>query len=315
MKWAPGIIIIYMLAALTWWTFLLYSKNDTIYQQQLLIFEATQIQDTAQIDTATKQYIRQKQMIMGEGIVFALALVGGLFFLWKTYLKSIKNAEGQKNFLLSVTHELKTPIASIKLAFETIKKHQLKPELNHSIASNGVLEVDRLHRQVENILTATSIDRQYYTNRSKTNLEELLQHIIKRREYTPNKDRVTYQATQTNKGNFSFKVDIIGVSKIADNLLSNALKYSHQKVSLEIKQLSKTIQIIVRDNGPGIPLQERKNVLKRFYRIGNEETRNSKGTGLGLYIVKHIVQQNKGKLTIESNTPTGSIVTAELSIK
>ncbi len=313
MKWAPWIIVVYMLAALCWWTYLLYSKNEVIYQQQMAIMLLQNNQDQANIAMIQDDYLRQKTMIVGEGIVFGIALISGIAFLYAAYRKTLKYSQRQNNFLLSVTHELKSPLASIKLAFETIKKRALKVEQNQMISENGITEVDRLHDQVENILMATSIDQQYTVQLQETTLTSLIEEIKIKRHNRPMENRITYSFDGNQ--NSSFKVDMHGCFLICDNLLGNALKYSQEDVTLNLKKNSDSLEIRVSDHGPGIEEKEHKNIFSRFYRIGNEETRRSKGTGLGLYIVKRIVDKNNGSIQLANNTPTGTIFTIEIQTK
>lgn len=305
--------MIYMLAALCWWTFLLYSKNQIIHDQQIALLSLTESVDTNTLANVQDEYHRQKRMIIGEGIVFGLALIAGVSFLYGAYKKTLIYSQRQNNFLLSITHELKTPLASIKLAFETIKKRKLKPEQNASISSDGIVEVDRLHKQVENILTATSIDQSYVPQFEKSNLKDLLNEIIQNRKLRPDEERVSYEMDGDLKK--EFYTDIYGCLLVTENLLGNALKYSEEDVYLRLKLKKKNIVISVIDRGIGIDDLETKNIFKRFYRIGNEETRKSKGTGLGLYIVQRIVEKNKGQVTIEKNTPKGTIFNVEIGIK
>lgn len=315
MKWAPWVIILYMLAALCWWTYLLYNKNEVIFQQQEAIFYLTDEQNEAYRDQVKGTYERQKMMIIGEGAVFTLALISGLFFLWVGYRRNIKNSESQNNFLLSVTHELKSPLASIKLAFETIKKRNLSFEQNSTISENGIYEVDRLHRQVENILSVNAIEQRYFVKHVETTAVELLKLIQTNRMYAPGEDRVHYSILgERSESLKKINIDMEGVMRIADNLINNAIKYSQEEVICEIEILDDTFVISVKDTGEGIPTEERKQIFKRFYRIGNEETRSHKGTGLGLYIVKTITDKNNGDIYITDNSPKGSVFRAELKM-
>ncbi len=315
MKWAPWVIILYMLAALCWWTYLLYNKNEIIFQQQEAIFYLSDEQNQAFRAEVKDTYERQKIMIISEGIVFTLALISGLFFLWVGYRKNLKNSENQNNFLLSVTHELKSPLASIKLAFETIKKRNLNFEQNSAISENGIYEVDRLHRQVENILSVNAIEQRYFVNHVETTVPELINLIQTSRMYAPGESRVTYSILgEQSESPKKIHIDMEGVQRIADNLINNALKYSQDEVACSFEIVEDSFIIRVKDTGEGIPKEERKHIFKRFYRIGNEETRSHKGTGLGLYIVKTITQKNKGDISISDNTPKGSIFTAELKM-
>ena len=273
----------------------------------------TELSEPSKNDALEAEHKKQKLMIIGEGIVFGFALIVGVSYLWIIYRKDLKNTEKQNNFLLAVTHELKSPLASIKLAFETIKKRNLQREQYQTISTNGIVEVDRLHKQLENILDATSIDQKYYIHKSTVNLFELVEFIKNQRLNSIGESRVEYTILNEMPG-VDFEIDIDGVMKICKNLIENAIKYSDEKVQVIFQQLNDLLIIKVIDDGNGIPEEEKVNIFRRFYRIGNEETRNSEGTGLGLFIVKQIVKKNDGRISLHNNQPKGSIFTVELKL-
>lgn len=303
-----------MLAALCWWTYLLYSKNEIIYNQQQSIYIITGIEESEALTDLEEEHYRQRNMIIAEGFVFGLALIVGITLMWIIYKRDLKNTERQNNFLLAVTHELKSPLASIKLALETIKKRDLSRNQNLIISDNGITEVDRLHKQLDNILDATSIDHKYTVEKHTTTLVELLNYIKHQRSSTLDEGRVTYTVTTEDTQGRSIDIDINGVLKIAKNLIENALKYSESHVEVKLSLVDRTFRLTVSDEGPGIAPNEKQAIFKRFYRVGSEETRKSTGTGLGLFIVKQIVDKNQGKVTIQDNTPSGSVFQVELNI-
>jgi signal transduction histidine kinase len=314
MKFAPFVIVLYMLAALCWWTYLLYSKNEIIYNQQQSIYIITGIEESEALTTLEEEHYRQRNMIIAEGFVFGLALIVGITLMWIIYKRDLKNTERQNNFLLAVTHELKSPLASIKLALETIKKRDLSRNQNLIISDNGITEVDRLHKQLDNILDATSIDHKYNVEKHTTTLVESLNYIKHQRSATLDEGRVTYTVTTEDTQGRSIDIDINGVLKIAKNLIENALKYSESHVEVKLSLKDKIFRLTVSDEGPGIAPNEKQAIFKRFYRVGSEETRKSTGTGLGLFIVKQIVDKNQGKVTIQDNTPSGSVFQVEMNI-
>ncbi len=303
-----------MLAALCWWTYLLYSKNEIIYNQQQSIYIITGIEESEALTTLEEEHYRQRNMIIAEGFVFGLALIVGITLMWIIYKRDLKNTERQNNFLLAVTHELKSPLASIKLALETIKKRDLSRNQNLIISDNGITEVDRLHKQLDNILDATSIDHKYTVEKHTTTLVELLNYIKHQRSSTLDEGRVAYTVTTEDTQGRSIDIDINGVLKITKNLIENALKYSESHVEVKLSLVDRIFRLTVSDEGPGIAPNEKQAIFKRFYRVGSEETRKSTGTGLGLFIVKQIVDKNQGKVTIQDNTPSGSVFQVELNI-
>ena len=302
-----------MLAALCWWTYLLYCKNQVIHDQQVAIISLTNGNDTVALNEIKNELNRQNRMIISEGFVFGLALVAGITFLYAAYRKTLIFSQRQNNFLLSITHELKTPLASIKLAFETIKKRKLKPEQNADISSSGIVEVDRLHKQVENILTATSIDQSYEPQYQECSLSTILDELKNNRKLRPDEERVKYEIA--GDSDELFKADVYGFYLICENLIGNALKYSEDDINVLLNKNKSKLSVIVSDTGIGIDESEQKNIFKRFYRVGNEETRRSKGTGLGLFLVHKIVDKNKGSIKIEKNQPKGSIFHIKMPTK
>jgi len=149
------LIIGYMLLAFGWWSVLLLRKNEEAHDAQVELF-ALQMAVQREIDKpadfrATEAYYdlaesfrRQQNMIIGESVLLVLSFMGGLFLLFRSLRKEISAAEQQRNFLLSITHELKSPLAGIRLILETFqKRRELKPEIQQKLSTNALVETDR----------------------------------------------------------------------------------------------------------------------------------------------------------------------------
>jgi len=248
-------------------------------------------------------------MIIGEGSVFIVVFLLGAYNLHTSINKERRLQEQKRNFLLSVTHELKSPLASIKLYMETIQKRKLDHSQIIDFTGKCLLDVDRLNDMVENMLLASKIDNRSYTfPKEQFNLSILVDSVVNR--------------LQINKCDFSQqlinaeiepKVEITGdkfaLTSVVTNLIENAVKYSQPCAEVNVKLFRKDGQVylMVADQGIGIADNEKNRIFDKFYRVGSEDTRNTKGTGLGLYIVKQVLDKHEASIRVKDNIPEGSV--------
>lgn len=317
MKYLSYGVMYYMLLALIWWTILLSKNNTKLYDQKKALIE-WQYKDNIQLLTAQnklvdKEFTKNKYMIIGEGLVFGLSLIFGIWMLQKAYNKELESATKQKNFLLSVTHELKSPIASIHLITETLLKRKLPHEKVIELHNSIISESRRLEKLVNNILMATKLDHDYRYHFQPCSMDELVYHCVQRikLQYPLANININYGYEE-----IFFDADKEATESIITNLIENSIKYSTEipKVEINMDQNNDKVILRVSDEGVGIPDTEKDQVKNQFYRIGNEETRKSKGTGLGLYIVNKIVVAHQGKFTIQDNKPKGTIAIISLPL-
>jgi len=273
-------IIIYAVAELIWWGYMLVTLQP---------------QRTA--------------MILGEGSMFVIVFTVGAISLHKSIKKERRLQEQKKNFLMSVTHELKSPLASIKLLLQTIQKRDLTKQQVHDFINKSLLDIERLDDMVENMLLASKIDNRSYTfPKAQFNLSALVDNIVNRLQL--NKCDLTQQLINAE---IEPKIEITGdkfaLTSVVTNLIENAIKYSGPCEVVDVKLFSRDNKIFleVADHGIGIADAEKHRIFERFYRVGSEETRNTKGTGLGLYIVKEVLNQHAASISVKDNDPTGSI--------
>lgn len=273
-------LIIYAVAELTWWAYLLVKTMPS-----------------------------SLAMIMGEGSVFIVVFFVGAYSLHRSINRQRKLQEQKKNFLLSVTHELKSPLASIKILLQTIQKRDLTKEQVLDFIGKSLRDIERLDDMVENMLLASKIDNRSYTfPKDRFNLSVLVDSIVNRLQI--NKCEGTQQIINAE---IEPKVEITGdkfaLTSVVTNLIENAIKYSGPCETVEVKLFSKEGKVYfeVADHGIGIADQEKSRIFDRFYRVGSEETRNTKGTGLGLFIVKEVLDHHQASIKVKDNRPAGSI--------
>lgn len=310
-------VITYVLVAGSWWACLLCIKNEDAMRanQELLWLQMqnngiTDYQvylESAEYTKLVERYGRQRWMIFGESAVLLALIVMGIWKIAKSRQKELALVEQQRNFLLSITHELKSPIAVIKLTLDTFNKRKLTEEQQKMLTKNALNDTERLNKLVEDLLLAARVDGGYQYIFEPTDLKNLAQQCIQ-----------IAAPKYTGSIEFNSKIEEALVNR-ADkktltfavlNLIENAIKYAKDTSKIIVKlALSKDnyYHLEVIDFGQGIPKTEREHIFDKFYRIGNEDTRKTKGTGLGLYIAKEIVKAHRGQLSVRNNKPQGSI--------
>ncbi len=296
----------YIIMQFLWWEVLLVRQTTQISNEQQKLMEITST-DAGSLEKQIADLQHKKQnriyMIVGEGTVFLLLLLYAFYRIRKASNKEIELVMQQKNFLLSVTHELKTPIAATKLQLQTLLKHkQLNPEQQEQLLTNAVNETNRLNRLIEDVLLANSADKELHLNKEIVNLSELTSETVS--NYFPGKN-----VRSEIEGGISVSADKLLFPSLIINLTENALKYSpeNSEVQVSLNKQDGKINLSVSDLGSGIPDKEKQKIFEKFYRVGNEETRKAKGTGLGLYIVQKIVEAHNGRIEVTDNKPNGSI--------
>ncbi len=315
-------VIAYMLMAFAWWSVLLFTKNrDAFYAKRDLlkivmvaeggIQQEADFYQTERYRKLRRQYRRQEWMIFGEAGVFVVSLLIGLWLINRSYYKEMSAARQRRNFLLSITHELKSPIASVKLVLETLLRRKLPAEKTEQLSRNALTEVDRLNTLVNDLLLSARLETAYQPHRETIDLPGLLEEMVEKMRQKYPDARVERKLSE---GIPPFTGDKLGLTSVALNLLENAVKYSPSPAHIEVQlcQSGRKIRLEIADHGIGIPDAEKEKIFEKFYRVGSEDTRRTKGTGLGLYIVKEIVRAHGGVITVLDNQPAGSIFRIEL---
>ncbi|MBX7172640.1 MAG: HAMP domain-containing histidine kinase [Pyrinomonadaceae bacterium] len=251
------------------------------------------------------------------GIIFFAAIITGLVLNTIFLIREIRRNEQQDAFLNAVTHELKTPIASIKLYLETLKTRDLSEEKRREFYDIMLKDNNRLLNTVEQVLQAsrTRESREGLRNITKIEINSLLEEavsVIKNRYHLQDEEMIFAK----NESVFEISGDRNELLSVFTNLLDNAVKYSKDKIKVSVRARNldrKNIIVRIRDEGIGIPTEEQKRVFKRFYRVANSMTQKKKGTGLGLFIVQSVIKNHGGKVFAESDGEgKGSVFTIQL---
>lgn len=264
------------------------------------------IELTAEIDSQKGIVSNRFFMIIGEGFVFFLILILGLWKIRSSIKKELIFSQRQNNFLLSVTHELKTPLAANKLYLQTVVKRELDSSKRNELLGKAIIENQRLEAMIDNILNASRLENQVMElHKEWFSLSDLLQGVADRFNKSLQNTIVQTDVLVDCK----IEADFFMIEAIINNLVENALKYAgNKKIIVLYLQKSDNERIIfgVKDEGPGIPLEFQSEIFKKFVRSGNEETRSQKGTGLGLFIAAEFIRIHEGKIRYKNDQPCGS---------
>jgi len=246
----------------------------------------------------------QQIALLVFGIIFFAIIITGIVLNTIFLLREIRRNEQHDAFLNAVTHELKTPIASIRLYLETLQKRDVKEEKRQEFYGIMLADSDRLLNTVEQVLKASRTrDKNHLLNISEINLAELLRDAVERikTRYDLSDGAINFAPTDSE---IKISGDANELQTVFMNLLDNAVKYSgckEIKVSIAVRNLNKKIAVVrINDSGIGISPAELKRIFKRFYRVPSPHTQKTKGTGLGLFIVRSIIKQHGGSISAES---------------
>jgi K+-sensing histidine kinase KdpD len=259
-----------------------------------------------QLAKISRDYKSSKTKYIGEGAIFFLLILVGAFFVFRSVKRQFKVQQQQQNFMMAVTHELKTPISVARLNLETIQKYNLEPDKQKKLMQTTLDEVARLNFLTNNILVASQLEGgNYKASDEELDLATLLKDCLQGfRNRFP--ERLLKEETEEET---DIKGDALLLQMLINNLLENAIKYSPKNAAItaKLKKNRSGIELQIADEGPGIPDDEKKKIFSKFYRIGNEATRKAQGTGLGLYLCRRIAQSHNADISVTDNQPHGSI--------
>jgi two-component system sensor histidine kinase CiaH len=310
------VLLFYIIAALVWWFLSLYQQNETMYalrRQNLIELHGDRTpafqKSLAEIEDSRR---RNQTKYIGEGATFFLLIMVGAVFLYRSVRRQFRAQQQQQNFVMAITHELKTPISVARLNLETLLRYQLDEEKKAKFLNMTLQEILRLDNLINNILIASQLDgRSYKMSHEELNFSDLVTDAL-------HQFKVRYSDREVME-NLQPDIDLNGdpllLKLLVSNLLENANKYSPKDKAIELILHERgSIPVLeVIDQGCGISEEEKKNIFKKFYRVGNEETRTTKGTGLGLYLCKKIAEDHNGMITVSDNQPQGSKFTVQFS--
>jgi two-component system, OmpR family, phosphate regulon sensor histidine kinase PhoR len=259
-------------------------------------------------------YVQKKIYgLLVSSILFTLVIISAFALTIRTLLKQKKLSEIKNDFISNMTHEFKTPLATISLATDALKNDKVKydPEKMEYYTDIIKEENKRMNMQVETILQAAQMEKQEIKlTLKKINIHEVINNVYENTNIQVEEKEGTL-ATILKATNPIIKADEVHFSNIIFNLLDNAIKYSKDKpeIKIETENIGNTVQIKFSDNGIGMSKDTLNNIFEKFYRAHTGNLHNVKGFGLGLTYVKQIVDAHHGKIKVQSTIGKGSVFT------
>ncbi len=281
------------------------------------VIQQTGYELVVRFPSRTKFFLEKTGLMFLSSVVLILLLIVSISYLLKLYQHELRIAEHTKELLNNVSHEFKTPLTSIALASNMIRKERYsdKDKLNN-YADLIFKENKKLQHLVESLLHLAAIERNEFDYvKEKLNLHDIINDGVSAVEMMLLEKGGTIE-TKLLALNSEIFADKLHITNVFVNLLSNAIKYSKESPHIEIstKIFDEKIHVEVKDNGIGIPLKYQKFIFQNYYRVPTGDVHNSKGYGIGLAYVKKVVEAHNGNVWVESNLDKGSIFTINLPL-
>jgi signal transduction histidine kinase len=303
-------LLAYIIAALVFWYIALNKQNEEIYSFKVKMIEANDAHFEKESQQLKEEKNRKTIQYIGEGTTFLLLIVAGAVFVFRIINRELILSKQQQNFMMAITHELKTPIAVTKLNLETMQIRKLDYDQQQKLIRSTIQESNRLNALCNNMLLLSQIDTGGYTfTNEKIDLgsfahdcaDDFLERFPSRKIEVYAEDEIVING------------DRLLLQLAINNLLENAIKYSGKEtiVLLKVFHKNKKIYFQVIDEGHGIPEKELGKIFEKYFRGAQMQT---KGTGLGLYLTKQIVRQHHGYISVTNNNPRGCIFEIQFKV-
>jgi two-component system, OmpR family, sensor histidine kinase CiaH len=304
-------LLAYILAALVWWFIALNRQNKLMTKYEMEQVHTTDANYQARVYEIKDLEKRKTAQYIGEGVTFFLLIMAGAVFVFRAVRRELRISREQQNFMIAITHELKTPISVAKLNLETMQKRKLDETQQQRLIQTTLQETNRLNALCNNMLLSSQIEAGgYRITNEEINISELIAGCVQDfvRRYPQQKIEAAIAPDIFISG------DRLLLQMLANNLIENAIKYGAKEspVSVLLSEENQNIFFCVKDEGKGIAAEEKSKIFSKFYRVGNAATKAAKGTGLGLYLCKKIATQHNANISVTDNTPSGAIFTVTL---
>jgi two-component system sensor histidine kinase SenX3 len=261
----------------------------------------------------------RESVLLFFGIIFFALIIAGMIVNTSFLVRELRRSEQHDSFINAVTHELKTPVASIRLHLETLQRRALPETQKQEFYSLMLSDTDRLTATVEQVLRAGRAgDKKAGRDKSAIDFRQLVRECMDaaRARHRLSEETLHYEEKTSNSSGMPVLGNAEDLRTAVFNVLDNAIKYSGDNVDVRVRLDApdeKRIVLSVQDHGVGIPPDDMKSIFKRFYRVNRRALSHVKGTGLGLFIVKSIAHKHGGRVSAESpGEGQGTTITMEL---
>lgn len=261
---------------------------------------------------------RQLRWMIGGAILFTLILCAAFYVTLTALLRQKKLSEIKNDFINNMTHEFKTPLATISLAVDAMRNEKVLQDKQKMDYFSGIIKEEnkRMNKQVETILQASLMDRQeIQLNKKLIHVHDVIRAVMDNFDLQM-ADKNATDELQLGAKNDLIEADEVHFTNLVSNLVDNAVKYSRENLLLKIStsDTGKFISIRIEDNGIGMSKETQKRIFEKFYRAHTGNIHNVKGFGLGLSYVKTMVDAHEGKIKVESTIGKGTVFTIEMPL-
>ncbi|TMI91742.1 MAG: HAMP domain-containing histidine kinase [Bacteroidetes bacterium] len=304
------LLLLYIVAALVWWFVSLERQNQNLTDLRLSELNSQKAtldpkkfaEGNFKIEKDSK---RNTEKYIAEGVTFLILIFVGAFFVYRSTSKQFRVQLQQQNFMMAITHELKTPISVAMLNLETLQKYQLDAEKQKKLIRMTLQETSRLDTLINNILVSSQLEGGGYTfSKEELDFSSLFKDCIR--------EAKTRYPERNFIENIEPEIEIAGdpllLQLLISNLIENAVKYSPKEkpIICKLNRSGTDVLMNIIDEGIGIADTEKSKIFDKFYRTGNESTRKTKGTGLGLYLCNKIAGDHNADISVTNNIPSGT---------
>ena len=304
------LLLLYIIAALVWWFVSLEKQNqdltDLHYSElnsQKGTLDLKKFEERLfKIDNDSK---RNTEKYIAEGVTFLILILVGAFFVYRSTSKQFRVQLQQQNFMMAITHELKTPISVAMLNLETLQKYQLDAEKQKKLIRMTLQETARLDTLINNILVSSQLEGGGYVfSKEELDFSSLFKDCIR--------DAKTRYPERNFIEHIEPEIEIAGdpllLQLLISNLIENAVKYSPKEkpIICKLNKAANDVVMNIIDEGIGVADREKTKIFEKFYRTGNESTRKTQGTGLGLYLCRKIAEDHNADISVTNNIPSGT---------
>ena len=290
-------------------------KNDTLFHQTKDSLLATE-----------KKYLRSKSTFVKDNEAFklvynnpsiaalkrssfgillslllSLAVISSLFYLLKIINQQKELAAIKNDLISNITHEFKTPIATISAAIEAIKNFNVleDPEKTSKYLSMSSIQINKLHQMVEKLLETAMLDSEQLVLKKETvDIVDIAEKVISKHQILAHKKELSFSTTLQS---YYANIDVFHFENVISNLIDNAVKYGGNQIEMNINSVLNTIEITVIDDGNGIEKNQKEKIFDKFYRVPKGNTHDVKGFGIGLYYCKKIIEKHEGFIGLTSD--------------
>jgi len=304
------LLLLYIVAALVWWFVSLEKQNQNLTNLRLSELNSQKAvldpkkfaEQHFKIDNDSK---RNTEKYIAEGVTFLILILIGAFFVYRAVRRQFKMQHQQQNFMMAITHELKTPISVAMLNLETLQKYQLDTEKQKKLIRMTLQETARLDTLINNILVSSQLEGGGYVfSKEELDFSSLFKDCIR--------EAKTRYPERTFIENIETEIEIAGdpllLQLLISNLIENAVKYSPKEkpIICKLHKSGNDVVMNIIDEGIGVADSEKTKIFEKFYRTGNESTRKTQGTGLGLYLCSKIAGDHNADISVTNNIPSGT---------